>query len=267
MGSRPYEQRDFTVGNVVGSALELNRRFFVHFTTIALAVFLVTNLLAALATVPSGVTTAGLLAIAAAIAGIVGFFSVQGALTVAVDDVRDGSVDTGWRQLTERTRERLPHLVGVAFLVGLTVAGGGGLVVLAAYAGGVTWLGAIVAVVGALFLFTRWSLVTPIVVLEQAGPVTAMRRSWSLVRGHGGRVFLIILVTGLMAGVATAILRAILDSALSGFVAVWLSSTVANVLTTPFVALSWTLMYYHLRRPGPDRVPAPALPAGAAYTE
>jgi hypothetical protein len=262
----PYEQRELTVGNVVGEALELYRRFFVRFFSIAFVVFLATNLLTALAGVPANDVASGVIAVLAGIAGIVGFFFVQGALTLATDDVRDGSVDTGMRELVRASRERLPALAGTSLLIGIVLGVGGAIVVIATSALGAIWLGVLLVLPVFLFLLARWSLVTPIVMLERGSGFGAIQRSSSLVKGHGGSVFWIIVVTGVLAGVATAVIRALIQAVLSGFLAVWLTSTIANAVTTPFVALAWTLMYFHLRRPEPTLLPR-TVPAGAAYTE
>lgn len=228
--------------------------------------FLATNLITALGTVPANDVTAGVITVVGVVAGLVAFFFVQGALTLRADDVRDGSVDTEARELFGRSRERLPALVGIGFLMALMLGVGGAIVVIAASFVGAAWVGVLIVLAVALFLLTRWSLATPIVVLESGSGFGALERSSSLVKGHGTGVFRIIFVTGLVALFATVIIEAIVQSALSGFLAVWLTSTIANALTTPFVALAWTLMYFHLRRPKPGVLPH-AVPAAAAYTE
>ncbi|MFI6476950.1 glycerophosphoryl diester phosphodiesterase membrane domain-containing protein [Nonomuraea sp. NPDC050663] len=58
----------------------------------------------------------------------------------------------------------------------------------------------------ALFVMTRFSFATPAVVLEQRGPVDAMRRSWQLVSGDFWRVLGILLATMLLAGIVSAII-------------------------------------------------------------
>jgi hypothetical protein len=262
----PYEQRAFTVGNVVGEALSLYRRFFVHFASIALAVYLVTSLISALVTVPDSDAVKALIAIVSVVLSIVGFCFVQGALTWAVDDVRDGRVDVTYRELLDKTRERVPGIFGTALMIALVLGVGGALIVIVFAELGVLALGVIIVVVAALFFVTRWVVAIPITVLERLGPFDALRRSWSLVRGHGGRAFLIIIVTGLISGFAAAILNGILSALLSGFLQVWIASTIVNGLTTPFAALSWTLTYFHLR-PAAATTTMATIPAGAAYSE
>jgi hypothetical protein len=265
-GSPPsYEQRAFTVGNVVGESLSLYRRFFVYFASISLAVYAVTSLINAFATVPDSNAAAAAIAIVGIVVSIVGFCFVQGALTWAVDDVRDGRVDVTYAQLIGKTRERVPGIFGTALMIGLILGAGGSLIVIVCAELGLLAVGVIVVVVAALFFVTRWVVAIPVTVLEDLGPFDALRRSWTLVRGRGGQAFLIIIVTGLISGIAGAVLNGIVSAALSGFLRIWLSSTIVNGFTTPFAALSWTLMYFHLR-PATSTA-APAIPAGAAYTD
>lgn len=261
----PYERRTLTTGNVIGEALELYRRFFLHFFSIALAVFVATDAISALATVPNDHTWHDVLVAAGVIAGIVGFFAVQGALAIATEDVRDDRVDVGFRELAVRTRRRFAPLVGTSLLIGLILGVGAVVVIVASALLHVVWLGILVAVVGVYLLLVRWSLVTPVVVLEPHAGIPALERSSSLVRGHWWRVFWIILVSAVMSGIATAIIGAILRAVLSGFFEAWLSAAIPNALTTPFLALSWTLVYFHVRSPVAPA--ADPIPAGAAYTE
>ena len=64
-----------------------------------------------------------------------------------------------------------------------------------------------VVLVLVILLYTRWLFAAPIVMLERAGAVAALRRSWHLVRGSTARVFGITLLVGLI----TAILSAIVE--------------------------------------------------------
>jgi hypothetical protein len=59
----------------------------------------------------------------------------------------------------------------------------------------------------ALFLITRWSLLAPAVVIEELGPVAALRRSWRLVSGSTWRLvalgLLVNVVLGILASTAS----------------------------------------------------------------
>ena len=65
------------------------------------------------------------------------------------------------------------------------------------------WIG---AVVFEILLWVRLSLTLPAVVLERLAPMTAIKRSWQLSRGSFWRLFGILLLTGLVVGVAGYVL-------------------------------------------------------------
>ena len=103
------------------------------------------------------------------------------------------------------------------------------------------------------FVYARWSLAVPIVVLEKQGPVTALRRSNFLVKGDTGRVFLILIVIVII----TAIVNGIVGVALgipaafaSGVVALilrQLASVVGTVLVGPITYITVVVLYYDVR--------------------
>ncbi|KAA9381585.1 hypothetical protein F5972_01750 [Microbispora cellulosiformans] len=58
----------------------------------------------------------------------------------------------------------------------------------------------------AAFFYTRFSLAAPAVVLEGRGVTDAMARSWRLVKGDSWRVFGILVLTAVLAGIASSVL-------------------------------------------------------------
>jgi hypothetical protein len=89
-------------------------------------------------------------------------------------------------------------------------------------------------------------------------------RSRELVRGYGWTVFGVILMTFLLLLVVSFFIGLIL-SPLNDSLQRFVSDVVSNTLFAPFVAATWTLMYFQLRD---IKQPAPAdAPAGAAFTE
>jgi uncharacterized protein YqhQ len=77
------------------------------------------------------------------------------------------------------------------------------------------------------------------------------------VRGNGWTVFGVILVTLVLALIAQLVFVS-LFAFLPDFLQNWIGGLVANSLVTPFVALAWTLMYFHLRGQTVTDAPAPA---------
>jgi hypothetical protein len=227
-----------TVGGVLSEAFALYQRFFGRFFLTAAAVFVLLNLLTAIAADVSSDAqdaVAAFWTLLSVVALLVGSLWLQGALTATVADLRDGRADATIEATFKRVRPYLGTLFVAGLLTGIGIA-----------------LGLVALIVPGLFLLTRWILVTPAVVLEGLGATEALRRSWSLVRGHGWTVFGIILVTILLAAIAQTVFVA-LFLFLPDFFRTWLGGLVANSLVVPFVVLSWTLIYFHLRGDRPPQ--------------
>lgn len=229
-----------TVGGVLSEALQLYRRFFRQFFLTAAAVFVVLNLFSAIAvdvSKDSNDAVEAFWSLVSLVVILVGSLWLQGALTATVADVRDGRADEDIEATFRRVRPVLWTLFVAGLLAGAGIA-----------------LGLIALIVPGLFLLTRWILVTPAIVLERLGATDALRRSWELVRGHGWPVFGVIVVTLVLSAIAQALAIA-LFTFLPDFLQNWIGGLVANSLVAPFVALAWTVMYFHLRG---DSAPAPA---------
>lgn len=219
-----------SVGSVLSEAFDLYKRFFTRFFLTAAAVFVLVDLLGAIATDARSAGGAGEVfwTLVFLVIAFVGSFWVQGALVAAVADVRDGKIDSTVGDLYDRVR---PHLAA------LIVSG-----VLAAVGIG---LGLIALVIPGLVLMTRWILIVPVIVLEGRSAGDAFGRSRELVRGHGWAVFGVIFVTLVIAVIANGLATSIF-AFLPDFLQAWVGGTIASSLTAPFVALSWTVMYFRL---------------------
>lgn len=71
----------------------------------------------------------------------------------------------------------------------------------------VTVLVAIALDVIAVWLYTRWMFLSPVIVLERSPVLQAFRRSWRLVSGSFWRIFGILVVSGLITSVASSVLN------------------------------------------------------------
>jgi hypothetical protein len=231
-----------TVGGVLGEAWGLYTKFFTRFFTIAIIVYLVVNLIGALIATAfgggAGVTI--LLVLIGVVVSIVGTFWLQGALVYAVDDVRDGRIDTTVGQVFERVRPYLGTLIGAGLLAGLGIA-----------------LGLILIIIPGLVLLTWWCLIVPVIVLEQKSIGEAFGASRELVRGHGWTVFGIIIVTWILSAIASGIIQAIF-SFLNNFFQTWIGGSIASAIVGPFLAIALTLTYFKLRELRAGEVPAAA---------
>jgi hypothetical protein len=231
-----------TVGGVLGEAWGLYTKFFRRFFVVAAIVFLIINLFNAtlgwLVGTGSGLTI--LVALFTAVVSLVGTFWLQGALVYAVDDVRDGRIDSSIGQLFERVQPYVGTLIGAGILAGLGIA-----------------LGFILLIVPGLILLTWWCLIAPVIVLEKKHVGESFSRSRELVRGHGWTVFGIVIITVLASAIASGLIQSIF-SFLGPFLRYWIGGTIANAIVDPFIAVALTLMYFHLRESPAAETPAAA---------
>lgn len=220
-----------TVGGILGEAWGLYTKFFTRFFVIAVIVFAIVNLLNALVATLFGHSTGitVLLALITDVVALVGVFWLQGALVYAVDDVRDGKVDTTVGQIFERVRPYLWTLILAGVLAGI----------------GIT-IGLILLVVPGLILLTWWCLIVPVIVLEEKHVGEAFSRSRELVRGSGWTVFGVVIIAGILSGIAAGIIQAIF-SFFGPFLRIWIGGTISSAIVGPFVAIALTLMYFTLR--------------------
>jgi hypothetical protein len=230
------------VNAVLSEAWTLYTRFFARFVLTAAVVYVVLDLVSAIAvSADDDVGAAIVWGLLSVVISIVGFFWVQGALVEAVRDVRDGRFDSSIGELYSRTRPRLPALISAGILAGLAVA-----------------LGLILLIIPGLYLLTRWLFIAPAIVLEGRSAGESFGRSSALAKGHGWSVFGLMILTVVAAAIALGVIRGLLFW-LPEFFEAWIGSLVAHSLVAPFVVLAWTVGYYHLV--GAGRAPAADLPA------
>jgi hypothetical protein len=221
-----------TIGGVLGESWELYKRFLGRFFLTALAVFAVLDLLSALAArAGTNSAAAGFLwGIVAAVIAVIGYFWVQAALVELVRDVRDGRADSSVGETYRSVQPRLPAVISAGILAAIGVG-----------------IGFILLVVPGLVLLTIWSMLVPVIVLEGRSAGESFSRSREVVRGQGWNVFGLILLTGLLVGIASGLIR-LLFAPLPGFLDAWLGSLVAHSLTVPFAAVALTTAYFQLTR-------------------
>lgn len=174
----------------------------------------------------------------------------------------------------ERTRPRVPALLGVTGLVILVELGvllvGLGPGLLLALASAPTpavvsafVLGVPVAAVAAVHLYVAFALAPAAVVLEKAGVVGSLRRSRALVRGAWWRTFGILLLVNVIAQFIAGILSvpftvlALLTGFLDGgdmnpydllpLAVTSVGTVLASAITWPFTAVSTALLYVDRR--------------------
>ncbi|HEY1616371.1 MAG TPA: glycerophosphoryl diester phosphodiesterase membrane domain-containing protein [Streptosporangiaceae bacterium] len=170
-------------------------------------------------------------------------------------------------------RPRIGAIIGVTLLVFLIIIVAWLPLTIITIALAALHLGPLAAIVGILgglamigltvILWTRLSLVTPVVVLERLSPVAALRRSWQLSNNSFWRLFGILLLTLLIVLVAGFILKLPFDivqalagggfssisvtSSVAGIIVSAIGTIVVGALTRPVTAGVTVLLYVDMR--------------------
>lgn len=235
-------------GAILSEAWRLYKEHWRHFLPIALVIFLILALVSLLLAVILGAVGA----VIGGLLGIVGVFWLQGALTEAVVDVRDGRADLSIGETFRRVQPRLPAIIVAGLLAGLGII-----------------VGLLLFVVPGLFLLTIWSLIIPAIVIEGKSAGDAFGRSRELVRGNGWSVFGVIVLSVLVV-IGVAIVVAIATFWLPDASQAFVQNLIQNTLAYPFFALVLTLTYFALAgrastpamsEPPPPPAPPPPPPA------
>ncbi len=204
-----------SAGSVIGQAWELYKAHWRHLIPIAFVVYVFISLFALLLVVLLGWVGA----FVGALIALAGVFWIQGALVIAIDDVRDGRVDLSIRDTLT--------LAGLLAAVGITI-------------------GFLLLIVPGLILITLWILIVPAIMLENRGVFESFGRSRQLVSGHGWSVFGVIVLTVailIAVNIGLSLVEAAFDSR-------WLNlllDIASQTATAPFLALAWTITYFELR--------------------
>ncbi|HKP76132.1 MAG TPA: hypothetical protein VJT67_11360 [Longimicrobiaceae bacterium] len=174
-------------------------------------------------------------------AAVIGNATAVGAITFQTARAYTGAPVTT-REAIRRGLDRALPLVGAYMVVGF-----------------LAFLGFFALIVGMFVVLLGAFAVAPAVVLERRGPVEAMSRSWALVKGAWGEVFLvavlaylIAMLPGMAVGMVTTIGGLLLShgdpSLIMASQAVGqVLSQVARTLTIPFSLGATVLLYYDRR--------------------
>jgi hypothetical protein len=193
-------------------------------------VFAVLDLLSALASAAVGDSVAAGIfwSLVAAVIGVVGYFWVQAALVETVRDVRDGRADRTIGETFKAVQPRLPAAIAAGIVAAIGIG-----------------IGFLLLIVPGLYLLTIWSMLIPVIVIEERRAGESFTRSRDVVRGHGWQVFGLVIVTFLLVAIASGLIRLVF-APLPDFLDIWLGSLVAHSLTVPFAAAALTTAYFRL---------------------
>lgn len=104
-------------------------------------------------------------------------------------------------------------------------------------------LGLLLLIVPGLILAARWSLAAPLLIGEQKPAIEALKESWELTRGHTGTLIAAIIVLGLIAIAAIAVVVPLfLSGGTAGIVATEVVGNAASVLTASFAVAVFGLI-------------------------
>lgn len=228
------------VGEVIGEAFSIYRQNVGPLLGSAIAVFVVVGLVSALLQSTDSVA----IALIAAIIQLAGHALYTGFVVKLVQDVRDGRRDDTVGDLFSAAAPAILPLIAFGILFALGVG-----------------IGFVLLIVPGLVLLTFWSLGSPAIVVEGAGPIEAFGRSWRLVRGQAWSVFATLLVALLIVigvGIVFGILAAPIGD---GEAATYVASVLSSAITAPIFALAVTIMYFGLGGGRNPAGPAPGEPA------
>ena len=115
-------------------------------------------------------------------------------------------------------------------------------------------IGILLCLIGALFPLTLFAVAIPVLILEGVGVSTALGRSVTLTKAHAAHVLGLVLTAQLLVAVlngalvyGVSLLLRSGSSIVGAVIGQSLASTVAGVLTTPFVATAIVVLYFDLR--------------------
>jgi hypothetical protein len=162
--------------------------------------------------------------------GTVATYWFQGMVVEAAKDILDGRRDhTIGSLVRSATPVILPLflagvLVGIAFLIGF-----------------------VLLIVPGLIVLTFTAVVAPVIVVERAGVIDAVRRSIDLVRGHALQVFGVILVIFLLKFIVGAVIQAIANGVSDSFVSYSLADLIGQLIVAPLSALAAAVVFFELK--------------------
>jgi hypothetical protein len=234
--------RPLGIGEILSTAFQLYRRHWRTLLAIAAVVVVPLTLLQYLfgdlvrtqgETTRNGVVVetatwaVGIAGLLAALAGILMYLVLTGAITRAVAAEvagQDPSVEQSYRF----GFHRLGSVLLVSVLVGLAIIGG-----------------LILFIIPGIYIGIRLCVSIEALVIEGRRGTEAMGRSWGLVGGHWWHAFGTVVVGGLLTGIVNAIITAPFGD--TGWFVQAVAAAVATVVTLPYSALVGVLLYLDLR--------------------
>ncbi len=223
--------REFRIGPIFTKSWSIYAANFVAFTLVAIVIALPHQLGGDAQTV-----VGALRSFVAAIVGVILEFVGQAVILYgAFQAMRGRSVIIG--DAIRRGFARFWSIVGVSILVSLGI-----------------FVGLILFIVPGIILALRWAVALPACVVENLGPLAAMRRSAELTKGHRWQIFGMFVLIMLVFFVAFAIIGGLIGSGVlaapEGFGRLLLAGIVSVIITailTAYFNVVAAMIYHDLR--------------------
>ena len=234
--------RPMGIGEILSTAFQLYRRHWRTLLAIAAVVVVPFTLLQYLigdqvrtrgeetangVVIETASWAVGIAGLVAALAGVVMFLVLTGAITRAVAAEVAGE-DPGVEQSYRFGFHRFWSVLLVSVLVGLA-----------------TVAGLILFIIPGIYIGVRLAVSIEALVVEGRRGTQAMGRSWELVGGHWWHAFGTLLVAGLLTGLVNALIT--LPFGDTGWFVQAVVAAVATVVTLPYGVLVGVLLYLDLR--------------------
>jgi hypothetical protein len=204
--SAPPARLRLRILSVIGRSIDL----FVWRPLLFIAIGLVAALLSASTSLIYGsgqASNIALTTVASLLIGVVGLLTSL-ATQIAADDLRAGR-ETSLGSVGRRAIRRVVPAILATLVIVVTIVGLGIVVLVPATllvtaSPLITLVGGIVFFVIFIVIFLRWSLATSAIALEGAGPLEALGRSSTVIRGNLWRLFGVLVLMGLLIGPLSA---------------------------------------------------------------
>jgi hypothetical protein len=250
------ELRPRGIGEILDSAVALYRARFTRLTLVAAAVVVPVQLLSALVLLSAqpdhftlnvtGTVTPqydsnslGVQIAAVVVVALVGVLSTALIVAVCTRIVANAYIgrSAGTRESVRAVRPRVLAVVGTSLLVLMSEA-----------------VGFAFCFVGALVPLTLFAVAVPVLILEEVGVSAAIGRSARLTKPHAMHVLGLVATAQLLAAILNGALAEAVSlvlrtggSTVAVVIGQSIASTIAGVLTTPFVATAIVVLYFDLR--------------------
>ena len=230
--------RPHSVGDIIDASFTIYRRRFGPMIAVSLLlVFIpwVVSLVGGCTTVNNTTSCDSAIGWIGSIASQIGFVVASAAATLVAAEAYVGR-SSDWRQSTAAGLRRIVPIVVVTVVAAVLIG-----------------IGAVLILIPGIFLAASFAVATPALMIERAGPIESLKRSWHLATGERWRIIgagLSMIIIGI---VVFGIIAAIVFLALSGLAGMgdgdssYYVQQIVTLLSIPLSAAVGTVLYVDLK--------------------